>query len=137
MDLKNLKYLSDKRISDLKKLGITSCEDLIKNFPRSYVDLRKTMDLNEVYHNDFALTIAKVETEARVITARNLKYVKIYCSQSTNTFTIIWFNQPYVAGKLKVGKEYVFYGRVQNKITPCLKKLIKTINLKVLFPFIQ
>ena len=86
MDLKNLKYLSDKRISDLKKLGITSCEELVKNFPRSYVDLRKTMDLNDAYHNDFALTIAKVETEARVMTARNLKYVKIYCSFSCWVF---------------------------------------------------
>ncbi len=115
MELSKIKYLSTKRIADLNKMGIFDCEGLVKNYPRSYLDMRKTTNLNECYHNDFVLTVAKLETEPQVFNSGRLKYVKVYCSQETNTFSIVWFNQPYVASKLKAGQEYYFYGRVSNK----------------------
>ena len=33
-----------------------------------------------------------------------------------NTFSIVWFNQPYVVNKIVAGKEYYFYGRITNKL---------------------
>ena len=60
MSLSSIKYLSDKRIADLKKLGIFSLEDLAKNFPRSYLDLRESQFLKYAYHNDIVLTCGKV-----------------------------------------------------------------------------
>ena len=116
MELNNIKYLSTKRVAELNKMGIKDCEGLIKNFPRSYLDLRKTTDLISCYHNDVVLTLAKVETAPQVFNSGRLKYVKVYCSQSTNTFSIVWFNQPYVANKIVAGKEYYFYGRISNKM---------------------
>ncbi len=115
MELSKIKYLSVKRIADLNKMGIYDCEGLVKNYPRSYLDMRKTTNLNDCYHNDVVLTVAKLETEPQVFTKGRIKYVKAYCSQETNTFSIVWFNQPYVASKLKAGQEYYFYGRVSNK----------------------
>ncbi len=115
MELSKIKYLSTKRIVDLNKMGIYDCEGLVKNYPRSYLDMRKTTNLNECYHNDFVLTVAKLETEPQVFNSGRIKYVKAYCSQDTNTFSIVWFNQPYVVSKLKAGQEYYFYGRVSNK----------------------
>ena len=38
MSLSKIKYLSDKRIADLNKLGIHTLEDLASNFPKSYLD---------------------------------------------------------------------------------------------------
>ena len=116
MELNNIKYLSTKRVAELNKMGIKDCEGLIKNFPRSYLDLRKTTDLISCYHNDVVLTLAKVETAPQVFNSGRLKYVKVYCSQSANTFSIVWFNQPYVANKIVAGKEYYFYGRISNKM---------------------
>ena len=116
MELTNIKYLSTKRVAELNKMGIKDCEGLIKNFPRSYLDLRKTTDLISCYHNDVVLTLAKVETAPQVFNSGRLKYVKVYCSQSANTFSIVWFNQPYVANKIVAGKEYYFYGRISNKM---------------------
>ena len=97
-------------------MGILDCEGLIKNFPRSYLDMRKTIELSKCYHNDVVLTVAKVETAPQVFNSGRLKYVKVYCSQEMNTFSIVWFNQPYVANKIVAGKKYYFYGRITNKL---------------------
>ncbi len=140
MELSNIKYLSTKRIADLKKLGIYDCEGLIKNYPRSYLDMRKTTNLSESYHNDVILTVAKVETTPQVFTSRRIKYVKVYCSQQDYTFSIVWFNQTYVTNKLEAGKEYYFYGRVSNKMglvsmtNPIFEEAINNNKLKGLVP---
>ena len=116
MELSKIKYLSTKRISDLNKLGIYDCEGLIKNYPRSYLDMRKTTNISDSYHNDVILTVAKLETTPQVFSSSRIKYVKAYCSQADYTFSIVWFNQTYVATKLEAGKEYYFYGRISNKM---------------------
>ena len=140
MSLSSIKYLSDKRIADLKKLGIFSLEDLANNFPRSYLDLTKITEIKYAYHNEFVLTVAKVETEPREFNSGRLKYIKLYCSQHADTFSIVWFNQPYVKNKLVVGKEYFFYGRVTNKYgmvsmtNPVFEPVDKNSKLKGLVP---
>ncbi len=140
MSLSSIKYLSEKRIADLKKLGIFSLEDLANNFPRNYLDLTKITEIKYAYHNEFVLTVAKVETEPREFNSGRIKYVKLYCSQRADTFSIVWFNQPYVKSKLTVGKEYFFYGRVSNKFgmvsmtNPVFEPVDKNNKLKGLVP---
>ncbi len=115
MKLKDVKYVSDGRIKELKKLSINTAEDLIKYFPRNYLDLTVVTPLSSAYNNDVVLTVAKVEVEPRQSVGGRVKYVKAYCSQCADTFSVVWFNQPYVASKLKSGEEYFFYGRVSVK----------------------
>ena len=65
--------------------------------------------------------------------------VKACCSQDGFPFTAVWFNQPYVAQKLKVGA-YLLYGRVQNKlgqvsiVNPTFEELDKNYRLKGIVP---
>ena len=116
MDLALCKGLSDKRIAELKKLNINTLEQLIKHYPRTYLDLTKVNSVRNALHNERILTIAKVNTIPIVQKGGRVNYVKIYCSSMGDSFTIIWFNQPYVVSKLKVGVEYLFYGRITNKM---------------------
>ena len=57
-----------------------------------------------------------------------------------DNFTIIWFNQPYVASKLKVNVEYLFYGRITNKMgvitmtNPTFEEVDKNYRLKGIVP---
>ena len=111
---KSNKYISEKREKDFNKLGIFEAEDLVRFYPRAYLDLTARSSLRTAYHNDMALVACEIVQVAPVNYMSRLKTVKAYCNQDGLPFTVVWFNQPYVRDKLKPG-EYLFYGRVQNK----------------------
>lgn len=116
MELKFIKGLSDKRIADLNAMGIYSAEDLLRHFPRNYLDMRKSVSLSEAQNNDFALVKATVISVPNYVPQRGkFNFFKITCVESGEPFTIIWFNQPYVKSKLKEGETYLFYGRIRNR----------------------
>ena len=139
MQLTSIKYVSEKREKDFNKMGVYTLEELIRHFPRDYLDLRHTKLLKDAYHNDVILTVCEVlNVEANRYARR--PYVKALCQQGGHMFSAIWFNQPYVAQKLQRG-EYLFYGRVQNKYgmgcrmtNPSFERTDKNSNLKVLVP---
>ena len=139
MELTSLKFISEKREKDFNKLNIYTVEDLIKHFPRDYLDLRKVTLLKDAYHNDIILTKCEV-LNVEVNRYARRPYVKALCQQSGYAFTAIWFNQLYVGGKLKRG-EYLFYGRVSNKYgmgcqmtNPSFESADKNLSLKGLVP---
>ena len=140
MELKEIKGVSDKRVADFKKLNITSVESLIKHYPKNYLDLTRVTPIKFAYNNEFVLTVARVETEPTVSVGGRVKYVKVYCTQETDTFSIVWFNQPYVKNRLERDKEYFFYGRVTNKFgmismtNPTFEEVDNNYRLKGLVP---
>lgn len=113
MELTDLKFISEKREKDFHKLNIKTVTELVKHFPRDYLDMTHVTLLRDAYHNDVMLTVCDV-LSVEVNRYARRPYVKAICSQGGYMFDAIWFNQPYVAGKLKNGR-YLFYGRVQNK----------------------
>ncbi len=139
MKLTDLKFVSEKREKDFNKLNIYSQEDLVKHFPHDYLDLTEVHTLKEAYHNQMILTCCEVlNVEFNRYAKRS--FVKALCQQGNYLFTAIWFNQPYVASKLKRG-EYLFYGRVLNEygmgasmVNPVFESADKIIRLKGLVP---
>ena len=47
MQLKELRGISEKREKDLNKLNIFSAEDLVRYFPRAYLDLTQQAKLSD------------------------------------------------------------------------------------------
>ena len=113
MELTKIRGINEKREQELNKLEIFDTASLMRFFPRRYVDLRSKQMLNYAYHNDMALTVGKVISEPIVSYFKRTGNVRVTCEQEGLVFSIIWFNQPYVASKLKVGEEFLFYGRVR------------------------
>ncbi|MDE5729201.1 MAG: ATP-dependent DNA helicase RecG [Clostridia bacterium] len=139
MQLTDLKFVSEKRARDFNKLNIYTVEDLVRHFPRDYLDLRHVTLLKDAYHNDYILTAAEV-MNVEVNRYARRPFVKAYCAQGQSVFTAIWFNQPYVAEKLRSGS-YLFYGRVQNRygfgcqmVNPTFERADKNSNLKGIIP---
>lgn len=140
MKLTQLKYVSDTREKQFAKLGVHSVEELVKLFPRAYLDLTKVNSIAHLQHNAYAL----VDCEVLSVEVNNYSrrpYVKAMCRQGNNLFQTIWFNQPYVASKLKNGGEYLFYGRVQNRygmgasmVNPTFESADRVNRLKGIIP---
>ena len=140
MELTKIRGINEKRQEDLNKMQIFNTADLARYFPRAYLDLREKQLLKYAYHNDIVLTPGKV---LNVPVTRHYKrggLVKIVCEQEGLFFSVVWFNQPYVASKLKVGEEYLFYGRVQNKfgevslVNPSFELCEKVFRLQGIVP---
>ncbi|MBE7079246.1 MAG: ATP-dependent DNA helicase RecG [Clostridiales bacterium] len=139
MRLSALRAIGEKREKDFHKLGIATVEELVRFYPRAYLDLTERSSLKTAYHNDMVLVACEVTRVTPVNYGNRRKMVKAFCSQDGFPFTAVWFNQPYVAQKLKAG-EYLFYGRVQNKfgqislVNPTFEPLDKNYRLKGIVP---
>lgn len=140
MELTKIRGVNEKRQQEFNKLGIYDTADLIRCFPRSYLDMRESQLLKYAYHNDIVLTAGKVLS---IPVTRHFKrgaMVKIVCEQEGFVFSVIWFNQPYVASKFVVGQEYLFYGRVRNNdfetsiVNPSFELCEKVFRLKGIVP---
>lgn len=139
MQLTSLKFVSEKREKDFNKLNIYTCEELVRHYPRDYLDLSHITLLKDAYHNDVILTLCEV-LNVEVNRYARRPFVKALCQQNGSMFTAIWFNQLYVANKLDRG-EYLFYGRVQNKyglgcqmVNPQIERADRNSVLKGLIP---
>ena len=139
MKLTELKYISEKREKDFNKLGVYTCEDLVRLYPRDFLDLTRVSSITEVEHNSQALVACEV-LNAEFNRFSRRPYVKALCQQNGCIFTAIRFNQPYVLQKLNPG-EYLFYGRVQNRygmgasmVNPSFEPADKNKNLKGIIP---
>ncbi len=143
MELKKIKGVYDKREQDFNKLGIYETADLVRYFPRAYLDLREKQLLKYAYHNDVVLTVGKVVSIPinRFVSRRG--FVRVICEQEGFIFSVIWFNQPYVLNKLKQGEEYLFYGRVNQRlgetglVNPTFELCDKAFRLKGIVPQYQ
>ena len=139
MRLSNLRSIGEKREKDFLKLGVYEVDDLVRYYPRAYLDLTERASIKTAYHNDMVLIACQVNRVTPVSYGNNRKMIKAFCSQDGFPFTAVWFNQPYVINKLKVG-EYLFYGRVQNKfgqislVNPTFEDLDKNYRLKGIVP---
>ncbi len=143
MELRKIRGINEKRESDLNNLGIFDTADLVRLFPRAYLDLREQQLLKYSYHNDVVLTAGRMLNFPVTRQFRRGGLVKIVCEQEGFCFSVVWFNQPYVASKLKVGEEYLFYGRVQHKmgetsiVNPSFELCDKVFRLKGIVPQYQ
>ncbi|MBQ7348405.1 MAG: DEAD/DEAH box helicase [Clostridia bacterium] len=139
MEITKIRGVNEKREQEFNKLGIYDTADLIRYFPRAYLDLREQQPLKYAYHNDVVLTAGKIIS---IPVSRHFcrgGLVKVICEQEGFFFHVVWFNQPYVINKLKVGEEYLFYGRVQNTgeislVNPTFEPCEKVFRLQGIVP---
>ena len=115
MQITDLRGISEKRAKDLNKLNIFTIEDLVRYFPRAYLDLTQQVRISSCYHNDTALIACRVVSEPQTVYHGRRSFVKVWCDQQGERFSAVWFNAPYVKNNLHVGEDYLFYGRISNR----------------------
>ncbi len=139
MELTKIRGINEKREQDFLKAGVRDTADLARYFPRRYLDLREKQLLKYAYHNDVVLTAGKV-IKVNTNYFRTMSRVTAICEQEGFVFTIVWWNQPYVAAKLIVGEDYLFYGRVRvddvgvSLVNPTYELCEKAFRLKGIVP---
>lgn len=103
-----------KRAALLKKLGIETVGDFLLYFPRDYEDrsrITTLMKRPEEGKACYRLILAAEPTSARIAGGREM--VKVRAFDDTNSIDIIFFNRAYIKNQLVRGREYIFFGKVE------------------------
>jgi ATP-dependent DNA helicase RecG len=106
-----LKGVGPKSALLLSGLGVETIWDLLYVFPRRYDDYTLLKPISRLTFGESVTVIGTVwETRAR--RTRNVKLVQSTISDGTGSVQATWFNQPWLADKLKAGMQIVLSGTV-------------------------
>lgn len=95
----------------LAALDLHTIEDLLYHFPHRYDDYTLLRPINRLSFGE-QVTIIGTIWETRLRRARNLKLVESVIADGTGRIQATWFNQPWLAEKLKAGQQIVLSGTV-------------------------
>ncbi|MBP9989099.1 MAG: ATP-dependent DNA helicase RecG [Ruminococcus sp.] len=112
-NIQYLKGVGEKRAKILHKLGIFNVGDLLRFYPRDYLDWRKTVSIEEAPFDAPCCIRAVVNHKPHGEKIRKgMTIYKTVVTDGDSLMNITFFNAKYTAESLEAGEEYLFYGKV-------------------------
>ena len=109
-----VKGIGPKKVKLFEKLHISTLQDALETYPRDYEDRTQITRIADIANEDRYAVRAILGTEPKVSRIRKgMTLVKCTIFDESGSLGVTWFNQPYITAQLRVGQEYLFYGRVQ------------------------
>ncbi len=108
-----LQEIGRRRSRMLSRLGVQSILDLLFLFPRRYDDYSQLKPIRQLRYGE-EVTVLGVVKSVQVRDSRNgrLKRVEALVSDGTGTLQVTWFNQTWIAQKLREGQPIALAGRI-------------------------
>ena len=98
----------------LQKLGLETLEDLFWHLPRRYDDYSQLKTINRLWYGEEVTIIGTVEqVSVRTVRGGKLQLVEARIGDGTGSIGVTWFNQAWIASRLKPGEALVLSGRVE------------------------
>ena len=111
--IQSLKMVGDKRAALYRRLGISSVGELVTSYPRRYEDLTCPKTVFEAIEGETCCILVTIISDAEIsYTARNKLIIKSFAEDNTGSILLTFFNNKYIAEKLKKGKKYLIYGKI-------------------------
>ncbi len=112
-DIQFLKGVGEKRAVLLKSKGIDTIGALLRFYPRAYLDWTKISKISECSFYENSCIKAKIITPVEEIKKRQgMTIYKFIAEDDSAQVEITLFNQKFLAQKLRYGREYLFYGKL-------------------------
>jgi ATP-dependent DNA helicase RecG len=109
-----LKGVGAKHAKTLENLGLHTLGDMLTFYPRRYDDFSQMKPINRLEYGDEVTIIATIwETHVRKIRGGQASVVRCIVGDGTGTIECSWFNQPWLAEKLRHGLQLAVSGRVE------------------------
>ena len=96
----------------LAGMGIHTVGDLIRHYPRRYIDRSAVERIGDLRIGQQATVIARVHKTAKRLTRRRQTMVTVTITDGTGFLDMTFFNQPWAAGIYKEGLEIAVSGTV-------------------------
>ena len=112
-NIQYLKGVGEKRAKILNKLGIFTVGDLLRFYPRDYMDWSKISSIAAAPFDSNCCIRAVVNHKPSGAKIRKgMTIYKTVVTDGESLMNITIFNSKYTAESLEAGKEYLFYGKV-------------------------
>jgi ATP-dependent DNA helicase RecG len=111
--LQFLRGVGEGRARLLETAGLTTVYDLLYFFPFRYEDRRLRVQIADLRKIDRPVTLRGrvVSAGSKISAVRRLKIFEAILDDGTGTIMVVWFNQPYLADKIKRGDQIAIYGQ--------------------------
>lgn len=107
-----VRLVDARRAAALERLGVHNVGDLVRHYPFRYLDLTSTCDLRTVPSGSDATVVGRVH-EIKVKRPRpRLTITEVAIVDGTGALIGVWFNQPYIEQRFRVGERVAFAGTV-------------------------
>jgi ATP-dependent DNA helicase RecG len=98
----------------LSRLGLNTLGDMLRYYPRRYDDYTQLKPINRLHYGDEVTVIATVQSVAvRPIRSGRAQLVEAIVSDDTAALRISWFNQPWVAKRVRKGMNVALSGKIE------------------------
>jgi len=131
----------------LARLGVRTIRDLVYLFPRRYDDYRNLKPINRLEYGETATVIASVWDAGVRRTRGGMPLFTATLSDGSGMLQCTWFNQPYLADKIKPRMQIVVSGQVEEflgRLTfqspdwePLERELLHTARLVPVYPLTE
>ncbi len=112
-DIQYLKGVGAKRAEILKSKGIDTVGALLRFYPRKYLDWTKTYPISRAPFFENVCVKAKIVTPIEEFkTKGSVVIYKFIAEDDSGRMFVSLFNQRFLAEKLKMDREYLFYGKL-------------------------
>ena len=115
MQLKDIKGFGPKRIGLLEQIHIGSTEDLLRYYPREYLNYSEIDRISELTDGDLATLKVQIVSDASFYYVKGRTVVTVRAKDETGHLVLRWINQPYRASQITCGTECFVHGHVSKK----------------------
>ncbi|PIU41959.1 MAG: DNA helicase RecG [Candidatus Omnitrophica bacterium CG07_land_8_20_14_0_80_42_15] len=108
-----IKGVGPKRADTLKRLGLTTIEDILFYLPRRYEDRSNLKTIKEVEIGKAQTIKGEVLTFSVRRTKKGMNIFQLAVGDHTGVIYGIWFNQPFMRKFFRVGERVILHGKVE------------------------
>ena len=108
-----LQGVGPRHAQTLGQLGMTTLGDMLYYFPRRYEDYSQLKPIKNLWVNEIVTVIGAVQSvTTRPIRGGKAQIVEVVITDGTGALRLSWFNQPWIANRMKAGDNVAVSGKL-------------------------
>lgn len=113
--LRELKGVGEKTEKLFQKIGITTAEEFLRYYPRTYDIYEEPVEIASAEEDKTVSIRVTIATGIYINQVRNLQVLTTTVADASGRLPVAWFNAPYLRGTLKKGSVFILRGKITRK----------------------
>ena len=108
--------IGEKKLNFLHNMGIKKNIDFLFHFPFRYDDWTTLDNIDRVDLTSEMVYFGELVSIKEYDTYRGKKYFKANITSNQGNMSVLWFNQGWLKQSLKIGRKYIFFGKLTSRL---------------------